>query len=100
MRWQVARTAFVPSVRELERQVQSVLKGGGALPKPVGAAPGKDLTARDANVADLERQLAEHLGTRVAIQLGRKKGSGRLTVEFYSLDQFDGLMQKMGFGGR
>ena len=88
------------SVRELERQVQSVLKGGGALPKPVGAAPGKDLTARDANVADLERQLAEHLGTRVAIQLGRKKGSGRLTVDFYSLDQFDGLMQKMGFGGR
>ena len=54
--------------------------------------------ARDANVADLERQLAEHLGTRVNLQLGRKKGSGRLVVEFYNLDQFDGLMQKMGFG--
>jgi hypothetical protein len=59
-----------------------------------------ELTARDANVADLERQLTEHLGTRVALQLGRKKGSGRLVLEFYNLDQFDGLMQKMGFGGR
>jgi hypothetical protein len=36
----------------------------------------------------------------VSIQLGRKKGSGRLTLDFYNLDQFDGLMQKMGFGNR
>jgi hypothetical protein len=47
---------------------------------------------------DLERKLAEHLGTKVSIQLGRKKGSGRLIVEFYSLDQFDGLMSRLGFG--
>jgi ParB family chromosome partitioning protein len=88
------------SVRELERQVQSALKGGRVVAKGAAEAPSKDLTARDANVADLERQLADHLGTRVTIQLGRKKGSGRLTLDFYSLDQFDGLMQKMGFGGR
>jgi hypothetical protein len=51
-------------------------------------------------VADLERQLAEYLGTRVRLQLGRKKGSGRLVLDFYNLDQFDGLMQKIGFGGK
>ena len=61
---------------------------------------GKEPTARDANVADLEKQLAEYLGTRVKLQLGRKKGSGRLVLDFYTLDQFDGLMQKIGFGGR
>jgi ParB family chromosome partitioning protein len=87
------------SVRELERRVQLVQKGGAVVPRGTTTTP-KDVTARDANVADLERQLAEHLGTRVRIQLGRKKGSGRLTVDFYSLDQFDGLMQKMGFGSR
>jgi len=87
------------SVRELERRIQIAQKGGAIVPR---ATPGasKEVTARDANVADLERQLADHLGTRVRIQLGRKKGSGRLIVEFYNLDQFDGLMGKMGFGNR
>jgi len=87
------------SVRELERRVQQLVKGGAALP----AAPGtedRELNARNANVADLERQLSEHLGTRVSLQLGRKKGSGRLTVDFYSLDQFDGLMNRIGFGAK
>jgi len=85
------------SVRELERRVQQVVKGVVALPN---ATPKEtiEVTARDANVADLERQLSEHLGTRVKLQLGRKKGSGRLTIDFYSLDQFDGLMAKVGFG--
>lgn len=88
------------SVRELERRIQQVQKGGSVLPRAAAESASKEVTARDANVADLERQLAEHLGTRVSIQLGRKKGSGRLSIEFYNLDQFDGLMQKMGFGGR
>lgn len=87
------------SVRELERRVQHAVKGTVSAPASSGVSQ-KDLTARDANVADLERQLAEHLGTRVSLQLGRKKGSGRLTIDFYNLDQFDGLMQKMGFGGK
>ncbi|RLS61967.1 MAG: ParB/RepB/Spo0J family partition protein [Planctomycetota bacterium] len=85
------------SVRELERSVQKKQHQA----KSVESRPTDSTTepnARDANVADLERQLAEHLGTRVNLQLGRKKGSGRLVVEFYNLDQFDGLMQKMGFG--
>lgn len=88
------------SVRELERRIQLVQKGGASLRSPSESMTNPEVTARDANVADLERQLAEHLGTRVNIQLGRKKGSGRLTIDFYNLDQFDGLMQKIGFGTR
>ena len=88
------------SVRELERRIQLVQKGGAALKAPSDSMTSPEVNARDANVADLERQLAEHLGTRVSIQLGRKKGSGRLTIDFYNLDQFDGLMQKIGFGSR
>ncbi|MFM7051470.1 MAG: hypothetical protein ACKOYN_04965 [Planctomycetota bacterium] len=85
------------SVRELERQVQQVgTRKTGLQP----AAQSGEVNARSANVADLEKQLAEHLGTRVTIQLGRKKGSGRLILEFYNLDQFDGLMAKMGYGQR
>jgi len=73
------------------------VKGGAVLPSAPGTED-RELNARHANVADLERQLSEHLGTRVSLQLGRKKGSGRLTIDFYSLDQFDGLMNRIGFG--
>ena len=88
------------SVRELERRIQLVQKGGASLRAPSDEMTNPEVNARNANVADLERQLAEHLGTRVRIQLGRKKGSGRLTIDFYNLDQFDGLMQKIGFGAK
>lgn len=102
MRSQLAARAMAEdwSVRELERQAQHAVKGRAASATAAPSTGDKELTARDANVADLERQLSDHLGTRVSIQLGRKKGSGRLTLDFYNLDQFDGLMQKMGFGGR
>jgi ParB family chromosome partitioning protein len=87
------------SVRELERQVQlrhQSEKGE----RPASSAVPQDPSARDANVADLEQRLSAHLGTRVRIQLGRKKGSGRLVLEFYNLEQFDGIMQRIGFNGR
>jgi ParB family chromosome partitioning protein len=84
------------SVRELERRIQHVQRPDGTT--VTGGTPSRaDKSPRSANAADLERKLAEHLGTRVAIQLGRKKGSGRLMLDFYSLDQFDGLMQRLGF---
>jgi hypothetical protein len=47
----------------------------------------------------LRRQLEEHLGTRVDLRLGRKKGAGELRIQFFSLDEFDGLMQRIGFKG-
>jgi hypothetical protein len=52
-----------------------------------------------AHLADLRRQLEDHLGTRVDLRLGRKKGAGELRVQFFSLDEFDGLMQRIGFKG-
>lgn len=88
------------SVRELERRIQQLQRSSGMQREASEDHSPDEVTARDANVADLERQLAEYLGTKVAIQLGRKKGSGRLILDFYSLDQFDGLMQRMGFRGR
>jgi hypothetical protein len=41
--------------------------------------------------------LEEHLGTRVDLRLGRKKGAGELRIHFFSLDEFDGVMQRIGF---
>jgi ParB family chromosome partitioning protein len=48
-------------------------------------------------LADLQRRLEEHLGTRVELRVGRRKGAGELRIHFHSLDAFDGLMQRIGF---
>lgn len=74
------------SVRETERQVQQV--------------PGKTTTSsvpRSSHVEDLEERLGAHLGTKVRISLGRKKGTGKMSLEFYTLDQFEGLLDRLGF---
>jgi hypothetical protein len=79
------------SVRDLERRVRRFLEGG--------STPAEEkIDPRKSNLADLERKLGEHLGTRVQIQQqGRKAGKGKLVIEFFDLDQFDGLLKQMGF---
>ncbi len=80
------------SVRELERRVRAL--GGAA----ASSTPSKPSTATGrAHLDDLERQLGEHLGTKVHIQTGRKRDRGRLVIEFYDLEQFDGLLSRVGF---
>ena len=80
------------SVRELERRVRAIsttrpaAQGGSA-----AAATGR------AHLDDLERQLSEHLGTKVHIKTGRKRDKGHLAIEFYDLEQFDGLLSRLGF---
>ena len=77
------------SVRSLEGRVRAALRGDGkGASRPRAAQP---------HMADLERRLSEHLGTNVRIRPGRKKGAGTLMIDFYNLDQFEGLMQRIQF---
>ena len=74
------------SVRELEdaaRRAQQAPKG-----KAKSAPP------RDANIADLERQLSEHLATRVELAQGRG-GRGKLVIHYHSNDELDGILGKI-----
>ena len=50
-----------------------------------------------AQVADLERRLGQFIGSKVQIKQGRKAGTGVLSVSYYSFDQFDGILQRLGF---
>jgi ParB family chromosome partitioning protein len=52
---------------------------------------------RDANIHDLETKLGEHLKTRVRIDVSPGGDKGKLILEFYDLEHFDGLMRAMGF---
>jgi ParB family transcriptional regulator, chromosome partitioning protein len=72
------------SVRETEALVRR-------LQAPAAATAGNGASARDANVERLERDLAEKLGARVAIQHG-SAGRGKLVVSYNSLDELDGIL--------
>lgn len=84
------------SVRRLERAAAAA-SGGRATPSSRGSA--NDF-GRLAARAALEKQLGEHLGTRVSITTTRGGTKGRLMLEFYDLDHFDGLLHRIGFSPR
>ncbi len=50
---------------------------------------------RDRDVERLERLLGEHLGTRVALN-HNARGKGRMVVDFHSLDELEGILEKLG----
>lgn len=79
------------SVREVESAVRRLT--AAAAPKPDTHAPPEE---RSTHFRDLEQTIGQQLGTRVAIAPGRKKGSGKMTIEFFSLEQFDALIEKLG----
>lgn len=91
------------SVRELERQVQLQQVTGprgeqgnsGGVRGLHGGGPGTRPLAP--HLVDLEKRLGEHLGTKVHLHATPGKGAGKLIIEFYSLDQFEGLMRRMQF---
>jgi len=69
------------SVRQAEHLV------GQALSTPRAAKR----VARDRDLLALEEELSDLLGTRVAI-VPRKKGAGRVVIDYSSLDQLDSLL--------
>ncbi len=77
------------SVRDVEAAVRRATR-----PTEPKAAPEKP--DRASHFTDLQQSIGRQLGTRVAIAPGRKKGTGKLTIEFYSIDQFDNLIEKLG----
>ncbi|MCA9272996.1 MAG: ParB/RepB/Spo0J family partition protein [Phycisphaerales bacterium] len=79
------------SVRELERRAKDAQAG-----KPASASP--EPARRSAVHADLERRLGDRLGTKVKIQTNRAGTKGKLVIEFYGIDHFDGLVRELGVG--
>ncbi|MBC6952820.1 MAG: ParB/RepB/Spo0J family partition protein [Leptolyngbya sp. PLA2] len=77
------------TVRRLEREARRAPAVGGSTAAQGGGT-------REAVIADLERRLTQHLGTKVTIVTGATGTRGRIVVEFYDLDHFDGLMTRMG----
>lgn len=81
------------SVRQVEHEVRRVASTEG---KALTTQPAARSSTTAAHLLDLEQKVGQQLQTKVKIRSGRKKGSGKLTIDFYSLDQFDSLMEKLG----
>jgi ParB family chromosome partitioning protein len=80
------------SVREVEHRAQQFAAGkvpvaSGKKPKPGKATP-------QADIASLETELSESLGTKVSIAHGRG-GKGKLVIHYTDLDTLEGVLEKL-----
>ena len=78
------------SVRSLEREVQRLSEADIDVPR------GTPASRRRSNIDALERKLSQAIGTEVKIQTGKKPNTGKLLISFYSLEQFEGIVSRMG----
>ncbi len=79
------------SVRATEALVRKLLASrSSASREPAGES------AKRPQIRSLEQSFAEALGTRVEISESRRRGSGRITIHYYSLDDFDRISARLG----
>jgi ParB family chromosome partitioning protein len=72
------------SVRNLERAVAGSLKPPAQSFEP------------SPHIRDLEKTITSALGMRVQVRAGGQKGKGKLVIHYATLDQFDGLLERLG----
>ena len=77
------------SVREVERLVRKYLAGTGQVKTTVRSKP--------PHILDIENKLSSQLGTKVNIETRKSGQRGKVVIEFYSLDEFDGILERIGF---
>ncbi len=80
------------SVRALEEIVRRERAGLRDEPSRVAQQP----SGRSAHVADMERRFEEAVKTKVVIQEGKRTGTGRIILRYFSLDDFDRIADKLG----
>ena len=73
------------TVRETERRVR-------AAGQP--AQPARKATRKDPDVARLEQELTEKLGSKVTVNAG-KRGKGTLSIAYNSLDELEGVLDRL-----
>lgn len=79
------------SVREVEHRAQQFAHG--AVPS-VGKKKTAGKSRPSADIASLENELSESLGTKVNIAHGRA-GKGRLVIHYTDLDTLDGVLERL-----
>lgn len=89
------------SVRQIEQAVRALAAGK---PAPALTSDGRPTMAavraaagRSAHYRDVETQISRQIGgLKVKLRPSRKKGSGVVTIDFKSIEEFDRLMDRLG----
>ncbi len=90
------------SARQVEAAVRAAATeggggaGGGDDSAGDGGAAARAANPRLAHLADLQEQIGRQLGTKVKLTQAKKKGAGTLAIAFYSNEQFEELLGKLG----
>ena len=77
------------SVREVERLVRLALSEKDETRQ-------KLIVEKPAHIRDLEEKIRSRLGTMVKIQARKNGQRGKIIIEFYSLDEFDSIAERLG----
>src|SRR5262249_7915249 len=98
-----AKAILAITDKQLQIQVaNAVIKGKWSVRQTEAAAAKTKPKAPEAandqrpTVKDLETALSAKLGTRVRIQEGIRKHTGRVVIEYYNLDDFERLTALLG----
>jgi ParB family transcriptional regulator, chromosome partitioning protein len=75
------------SVRQTESLVRNLYKQDAGVKKTAKSSMPQGFQK-------IEDNLASHFGTRVKLKPGRN-GSGQITIEYYSLDELNGILRKI-----
>jgi ParB family chromosome partitioning protein len=90
LRQKLANRALVGrlSVREVERLVRRYISGTSQSSTTIRTKP--------PHILDLERKLSSQLATKVNIDTRKNGQRGRIVIEFYSLDEFENITERIG----
>ena len=87
-----SRAALLVAERGLSvRQTEALVRRMQADPEESGAG---EETARDPDIDRLETRLGDLIGSEVSIRHG-KRGAGRLVIRYHSLDELDGILERI-----
>jgi len=76
------------NVRDIERAVKGLLT-----PKFNDVKGGN---GKSSHIVDLETRLKQQIGTKVSIDTNKTGQRGKIVIEFYNLDDFDRITEKLG----
>jgi ParB family chromosome partitioning protein len=81
------------SVRKLEELINTPTLDADVSTTTVSAHP-RTIIAKSPHVVDLEQDLSRKLGTKLRIFPSKKKNTGKIVIQYYSLDEFDRIIEK------
>ena len=77
------------------RALEAVILENQNRPATTPQAP-KAKVVKSAHVTELEERFLQALGTRVAIKPSKRNNRGKIVIDYYSLDDFDRIAEKLG----